>query len=206
MLEKQCFLDSSTQNHAEPLWNYLKNSVSDLKLVKFNQLSEYWHVQHVPKAPSEAETLQKSMPLPFLKTKSSKWGRNPPETHSFSFFNQIKRVLFSTESAWVHCIFFCLKSTKSSDWGRNPPDKQHIFFCLKSTRSSDWGRNPPEKQHVSLNTVGTQLIILIKIACTVFLEEFAFIPSCDARRLILCLRKRCVFFLEGFALNRSFWY
>ena len=36
---KTCFLDSSTQNHAEPLWNYLKKSVLDPKCVKLNPKS-----------------------------------------------------------------------------------------------------------------------------------------------------------------------
>ena len=32
-MEKQCFFDSSMQNHAEPLCNYLKNSALDPKHV-----------------------------------------------------------------------------------------------------------------------------------------------------------------------------
>ena len=47
-MEKQCFLSSSTQNHAESLWNYLKKSVLDPKCVKFDQKSEFGHVQTCP--------------------------------------------------------------------------------------------------------------------------------------------------------------
>ena len=42
---KQCFLNSSTQNHAEPLSNYLKKSVLDLKRTKLDQNSDFGHVR-----------------------------------------------------------------------------------------------------------------------------------------------------------------
>ena len=40
-METIFFLDSSTRNHAEPLWNYLKKSVLD---PKFNQKSGFWRL------------------------------------------------------------------------------------------------------------------------------------------------------------------
>ena len=62
-MEKQCFLDSSTQNHVESFGNFPINSVLDPKRVKLNQKSEHGHVHHVPKAPSEGEILQKTKDL-----------------------------------------------------------------------------------------------------------------------------------------------
>ena len=48
-LEKQKkhtnFLDSSTQNHAEPFWNYLEKSVLDPKRAKLDQNSDFGHVR-----------------------------------------------------------------------------------------------------------------------------------------------------------------
>ena len=41
LVSKPCFLDSSTQNHAEPLWNYLKKSVLDPKRAKCDQQSGF---------------------------------------------------------------------------------------------------------------------------------------------------------------------
>ena len=45
MVSKSCFVDSSTQNHAEPLWNYLKKSVLDPKCAKLDQDSHFGHVR-----------------------------------------------------------------------------------------------------------------------------------------------------------------
>ena len=44
-MEKQCFLDSSRQSHAEPLWNYLKKFVLDPKRAKLEQNSDFGHVR-----------------------------------------------------------------------------------------------------------------------------------------------------------------
>ena len=44
LMEHTCFMDSSTQNHAEALWNYLKTSVWDPKCAKFDQKSGFWHL------------------------------------------------------------------------------------------------------------------------------------------------------------------
>ena len=38
-------MDSSPQNHAEPLWNYLKGSVLEPKRAKSNQNSDFGHVR-----------------------------------------------------------------------------------------------------------------------------------------------------------------
>ena len=65
LFRKMWFLDSSTQNHAEPSWKYLKNSLWDPNPVKLNQNLEHGHVHHVPKAPSEGEILQKTRKLLF---------------------------------------------------------------------------------------------------------------------------------------------
>ena len=40
-----CFLSSSRQKHAEPLWNYLKNSILETKCAKFDQKSDFGHVR-----------------------------------------------------------------------------------------------------------------------------------------------------------------
>ena len=40
-----CFFDSSTQNYAEPEWNYLKNSDMDPNCVKFVEKVDFGHVQ-----------------------------------------------------------------------------------------------------------------------------------------------------------------
>ena len=45
MWKKPCFLSFSTHNHAEPLWNYLKKYLLDPKRAKFNQNSDFGHVQ-----------------------------------------------------------------------------------------------------------------------------------------------------------------
>ena len=44
-IEKQCYLDSLTQNHAEALWNYLKKSVLEPKCAKLDPNSSFAHVQ-----------------------------------------------------------------------------------------------------------------------------------------------------------------
>ena len=41
-MKTTCFLDSSTQNHAESFGIFLKNSVLDPKCVKLNQKSDIW--------------------------------------------------------------------------------------------------------------------------------------------------------------------
>ena len=46
-MEKQCFLDSSKQNHAEPSWNYLKKPVLDPKCAKLDQKSGFWRLVSV---------------------------------------------------------------------------------------------------------------------------------------------------------------
>ena len=63
LVSKPCFFSFSTQSHAEPSWNWLKNLVLDPKRAKVDQKSEHEHVQHVPKAPSEGG-------IPFRKTAS----------------------------------------------------------------------------------------------------------------------------------------
>ena len=45
LMSKQCFLDSSTQNHAESSSNFLNKSVWDPKCAKFNQNSDIDHVR-----------------------------------------------------------------------------------------------------------------------------------------------------------------
>ena len=65
-IDKICFWEASTQNHAEPSGNYLKKSVLDPKRAKLDQKSEHGHVHHVPKAPSEGEILQKTKDLSSL--------------------------------------------------------------------------------------------------------------------------------------------
>ena len=45
LIKKPCFLDSSTQNHAESCGNYLKHAVSDPKRAKLNQNSDFDHVR-----------------------------------------------------------------------------------------------------------------------------------------------------------------
>ena len=42
-MEKMCFLDSSTQNHAESSRNFLKNSALEPKRAKLDQKSEHGH-------------------------------------------------------------------------------------------------------------------------------------------------------------------
>ena len=49
-MEKQCFWDSSIQNHAESSGNYLKKSVLDPKHAKLDQQPEHGHVHHAPEA------------------------------------------------------------------------------------------------------------------------------------------------------------
>ena len=44
---------------SERIWNYLKKWILEPMRTKFEETSEIGHVRHVPKAPSEAETLQK---------------------------------------------------------------------------------------------------------------------------------------------------
>ena len=66
-----CVLGASTQNHVESRGNYVKKSVWEPKCGKLNEKSELGHVRHVPKAPSEGETLQKKHPLFFFKTTKS---------------------------------------------------------------------------------------------------------------------------------------
>ena len=44
---EMCFWDSSTQNHAEPSWNYLRKSVLDPKRGKLDQKSGFWHLVSV---------------------------------------------------------------------------------------------------------------------------------------------------------------
>ena len=56
-MEKCVFLDSSMQNHAESSGNFIKKVVLEPIRAKLNQKSEHGHVQHVPKTPSEGETL-----------------------------------------------------------------------------------------------------------------------------------------------------
>ena len=58
------------QNDAESFINFVKIIFLDPKRAKLNQKSEYGHVQHVPKAPSEGEALQKNNPFFILVSKS----------------------------------------------------------------------------------------------------------------------------------------
>ena len=44
-VQKTMFLDSSMQNHVEPLWDYLKKSVLEPKHATFNQNSDFGHVR-----------------------------------------------------------------------------------------------------------------------------------------------------------------
>ena len=59
-MERNVFLDSSPQNHAESSVNVIKKSVVEPNRAKWDQKSEHGHVHHVPKAPSEVEALQKN--------------------------------------------------------------------------------------------------------------------------------------------------
>ena len=45
LVSKPCFLNSSTQNHVEPAWNYLKKSALDPKYAKLYQKSDFGHVR-----------------------------------------------------------------------------------------------------------------------------------------------------------------
>ena len=42
---KRWFMDSSTQNHAEPIWNYLKKSALEPKRAKLEQRLSFGHVR-----------------------------------------------------------------------------------------------------------------------------------------------------------------
>ena len=62
---------------SKTMQNHLKKSVLDPKRTKLDSKSSHGHVHHIPKAPSEGETIQKITSLferqqnQLLKTKSS---------------------------------------------------------------------------------------------------------------------------------------
>ena len=76
------FFSFSKQNQTESSRNFVKNSVLDPKRAKLDRKSEHGHIHHVPKAPSEGETLQKNIPPferqknRFMKSKSYSWLHN----------------------------------------------------------------------------------------------------------------------------------
>ena len=106
------------KNHAEPLWNYLKNSVLDPKRVKLGQKSEHGHVHHVPRAPSEGKILQKNSILVFN-----------------TLFNKVNISFYKFNKGRVFCWLNRLRNTRGNRYGKYSGNIYGIY--KEYTRNND---------------------------------------------------------------------
>ena len=91
LVSNPCFLDSSTQNHAESSRNYLKKLGLDPKRAKWNPNSEFGHVRTCQGLSRKTSPCQQSIFLFFRNyIKKSVWDPKHAESNQKSDFGHVR--------------------------------------------------------------------------------------------------------------------